>query len=151
MGGGTATCERIAKARHLRALNGTRLTDQRRFSTWFGGKSSDQWAQFGQDLVEGPNEGSIHGATSRIFMSSAAQLLGNGGNVDPSFAAQAHADALFGQLAQKDGGLDIGKRKRIVHNAFTILFGGTGAHHVVVGDPKPGQPSFAVQVVERRA
>ena len=96
------------KARHGRALNGTRLTDQRRFSTWLGGKSIDQGAEFGQDLIEGAGEGPVDGATRGIFMAPAAQLLGNGGDVDLSFAAQAHADALLGQFAQEDGGLDVG-------------------------------------------
>ena len=70
---------------------------------------------------------------------------------DSALAAQAHADAALGQLAQKDGSLDAGDGERVVDDALAVLFGGAGAHHVLVGDPEPGQAALAVQVVERGA
>lgn len=84
-------------------------------------------------------------------MASAAKPLSYGFNVDPAFAAQADADAAVGQLAEEGRGLNAGDADGDVHNAFAIFFRGAGAHHVLMGNPEPGEPALALEAAERGA
>ena len=54
--------------------------------------------------MSGPSKGAAGG----VLVSTAAETLGNRGDIHFALAAQAEADALLGQFAQKDGGLNAG-------------------------------------------
>ena len=54
---------------------------------------------------------------------------------------------LLGQLAEEDGGFHASDGEGVVDDALAVLFGGAGAHHVLVRNPEPGQAAFALRLV----
>ena len=93
----------------------------------------------------------VQGAAAGIFVTAAAKPLGDGGHVHPPLAAQAEADVVVAQFAQKDRNLDPGDADGIVDDPFAVLLRRVGAIHIVFRDPKPCQVSIVVQVGQRGA
>jgi len=96
-------------------------------------------------------QGALQRATAGVQMASAAQPGRDAGNVQVALAAQREPHATIGQLAQQNGRLNAAHADRVIHDAFAILLGGSGADHVVVRHPQPGKPAFTPQVRERRS
>ena len=78
------------------------------------------------------------------------QTLGDSGHVDMALAAQAHAKASVGKLAEEQSHLHTLNRKRVVHQAFAVFFLGVAALHLLLAHRNPRQRPFPVQVGERR-
>ena len=62
----------------------------------------------GKDALNGFGEGPIHGAAGSELVATAAEMLGDGGDVDGALGAQADADAVLGEFTKKSGGFDTG-------------------------------------------
>ncbi len=53
-----------------------------------------------------------------------------------------------GNSRKKRCRLDAGNADGIIHNALAILFRRAGAHHVLIGHRKPGEPALALEIAE---
>src|ERR1700722_13596151 len=82
-------------------------------------------------------------------MTAAAEVLGNVGDVELAFAADAEAEQTgLGNFAEKDGGFDASDADEVVDDAFAVLGVGAGAVHVFAGDPGPGDGAVKLKIVE---
>src|ERR1700733_2714497 len=85
-------------------------------------------------------------------MAAAAEVLGDTGDIDLSFAANAEAKlAGVGDLTQKDGRLDAGDADEVVDDPFTVLCHSADTVHIFAGDPGPGEVAVALEVGESYA
>jgi len=100
-----------------------------------------------QDEVKSVVEGAVEGAARGIFVATAAESFRDGGDVESStFAAKTESHAVVGELAEKDGDVDTSDSDGVVDEALAIFFGGSGSSEVILGDPHPGQATFAVEI-----
>ena len=58
-------------------------------------------------MPDGPIKRAFKGATAGAFVSTAAEVLGDAGDIEFTFAAQAYTKAILGQFAEKSGYFDL--------------------------------------------
>ena len=63
-------------------------------------------AEILQDALRGHREWAVQGAAAGIFMTAPAKSLGDAGHVHPPLAAQAEANVVIAQFAQKHSNFD---------------------------------------------
>ena len=109
-------------------------------------------SELGEDALGGHAQRAVDGAAAGAAMAAAAEVLGDLGYVELSFAADAQTElAGVGHFAQKDGGFDAGDADEVVDDAFAVFGYGADAIHIFAGDPGPGEVAFGLEVGERDA
>jgi hypothetical protein len=84
-------------------------------------------------------------------MTATAEVFGDLGYIELAFAADAEAELTgIGYFAEKDCSFNIRDADEVIDDAFAVLGVGTGAVHVLVGDPGPGNRAFALEIREGR-
>ena len=119
------------------------------WSAW--GEYGQAVPQFRKNFIERAPQGSVQSAAGCISMSSASHPFSNFCYIHLSLAAHAQPDAQFRQLAEKYGNLHAGDTDGHVYKALAVLFGGAGAHHVLMRDPEPGQAPLTLQISQGSA
>ncbi len=84
-------------------------------------------------------------------MASAAEGLGDAGDIDAALAAQADPVARAGDLAEEGRGLDALDAQSPVDQALAVLLGGSAGEHVGLGDMHPGDGALALEMGEGAA
>src|ERR1700679_528712 len=80
-------------------------------------------------------------------MAAAAEVLGDVGDVEFAFAADAETELVGGgDFSEEDCGFDAGDADEIVDDSFAILGVGSYPVHVFPGDPGPGDGAIALEV-----
>ncbi len=88
----------------------------------------------------------MEGTAAGTAMAAAAEVLGDPGYIDLSFAADTEAElAGVGNFAEKDGGFYLGNADEVVDDAFAVFGSGADALHVFAGDPGPGEVAFGLE------
>ena len=80
-------------------------------------------------------------------MATAAEVLGDLGNIELSFAANAEAE-LACDLAEKDSRFNSGDADEIVDDAFAVFGHSADTIHIFAGDPGPGEVAITLEVGE---
>src|SRR6202041_675818 len=105
--------------------------------------------ELGEDALDGSAQRAVQGAPAGAAMAAAAEVLGNAGDVELAFAADAETE-LTGvrYFSEKDGGFGVSDADEVVDDAFAVLGVGSGANHLFAGDPGPGDGAFALEMGE---
>ena len=78
-------------------------------------------------------------AAAGVQMATATEARRDARHVQLAFAAQREADAMVGQLAQQNRRLDAADADGVIHDAFAIFLGGSGARSCRRGSPRARQ------------
>src|SRR5205809_4819567 len=103
-----------------------------------------------EDTLGGHAERAVDRAAAGAAMAAPAEVLGDPGDVELSFAANTVTKLTgIGDFAEKNGGLDAGDADEVVDDAFAVFGDGADAIHIFAGDLGPGEIAFGLVIRER--
>src|SRR5579872_4204789 len=108
-------------------------------------------AKLGYHLGYGHGKRTVDRAAAGAGVPATAEVLGDAGDIQGPFAAQARAEAAIRQFPEEDGNFDVLDRECVVDQTLAVFFFGADRIHLLVSDPDPGKRTFAVKVGEGRA